>query len=66
MRSTILGPNLFRERSDPRETVWSHDRDGGLTYQLRDTFGSGGAECRGDPELEGGTCELVAVRPEFR
>lgn len=66
MRSTILGPNLFRERWDPRETVWSHDRDGGLTYQLRDTFGSGGAECRGDPEVEGGTCELVAVRPEFR
>jgi hypothetical protein len=65
VRSPYLGgtaPQTF----DPRDTVFSHDRDGGSTYILRDSFGgAGGTECRGDPDVPGGTCELVRLTPDY-
>jgi hypothetical protein len=66
VNSTYVGSRLASTRWDPRRGVWSHDRDGSRTYLLRDDLGSGGTECRGDPEIEGGTCELVAVEADFR
>jgi hypothetical protein len=65
-RSTYVGDDLEQTRFDPRARVFGHDRDGGFTYYLRDTFGpGGGTECRGDPDVPGGTCELVRAVPSF-
>lgn len=64
VRSPYLG-GIAPQTFDPRDAVFSHDRDAGSTYVLRDTFGGGGSECRGDPDVPGGTCELVRLRPEY-
>ena len=54
------GPRIRRAASSG-----AHDRDGGATYLVRDTFGGGGTECRGDPDVPGGTCEVVRAVPAF-
>jgi hypothetical protein len=64
VRSPYFG-GTAPQRWNPGAFVWSHDRDGGATYLLRDTFGGGGTECRGDPDVPGGTCELVRAVPAF-
>ena len=43
--------------------VLSHDRAGGASYLLVD--GQPGSACMGDPEVPGGTCELLALQPAF-
>jgi hypothetical protein len=64
VRSTYVGERR-EDRAGPGGFVWGHDRDAGATYVLRDTFGGGGTECRGDPDVPGGTCELVRTVPTF-
>lgn len=51
-----------RARPPERDTL-SHDRDGGTTYVLVDRQQQSG--CAGDPAVSGGTCELVAVQPDY-
>src|SRR5262249_28567967 len=58
---TPLAPATF----DPVAFVFSADRDAGSTYLVRDTFGGGGSECRGDPDVPGGTCEVVRTQPPY-
>lgn len=50
--------------ADADKTIRAHERDGGVTYLLIDE--TSGTECRGDPEIAGGTCVLRIVRPRFR
>ena len=64
LRSRYTG-DIDPDRAAPGGYVWSHDRDGGATYLVRDTFGGGGTECRGDPDVPGGTCEVVRAVPAF-
>lgn len=65
VRSPYLG-DLDPRTFDPVETVFSHDRDGDVSFLLEDPFGGGGGtECRGDPDVPGGTCELVRLAPDF-
>jgi len=64
-RSSYAGP-FSPSTVDPREAVFSHDRASRSTYLLIDTFGSaGGTECRGDPDVPGGTCLLVRTQPRY-
>jgi hypothetical protein len=66
VRTPYLGA-LDPQTFDPVDTVFSHDRDGELTYMLVDPFGGGGGtECRGDPDVPGGTCRLVRLAPDYR
>jgi len=65
VRSAYVG-DREQTTARPGAFVFSHDRDAGASYLLRDTFGSGGGtECRGDPDVPGGTCELVRTVPTF-
>ena len=64
LRSPYTG-DIDRHRAGPGGYVWSHDRAGGASYLVRDTFGGGGTECRGDPDVPGGTCEVVRAVPAF-
>jgi hypothetical protein len=64
LRSTYAGPQRT-ERFDPRDPVFGHDRAGGATVLVRDLYGTGGTECRGDPDVPGGTCEVVRLDPAF-
>jgi hypothetical protein len=61
-RSPYLG-GTDEQRADPRVLVAAHERDAGTTWILRDT--QPGTECRGDPDVPGGTCEVVALRPAY-
>jgi len=63
-RSQYTGP-LAPATVDPVDFVVSADRDAGFTYLVRDTFGGGGSECRGDPDVPGGTCEVVRTQPAY-
>lgn len=65
VRSPYLG-TLAPATFDPRTVILAHERDAGVTYVLRDTVGEGtGNECRGDPEVPGGTCEIVRLTPPY-
>lgn len=52
------------EGADADKAVLSHDRDGGVDWLLIDE--AAGTDCRGDPEVPGGTCVLRGVGPAFR
>lgn len=52
------------QRADAPAAVLSHDRDAGTHHILEDRLP--GTDCRGDPEVPGGTCSLRALRPVFR
>lgn len=64
-------PELRRYRISTRTTdgadadkaILSHEREGGVTWGLIDE--ASGTECRGEPEVPGGTCVLRLLRPEF-
>lgn len=58
----IVGARNSRPDSarPPETDILAHERAAGTSYVLVDRRGS--AECRGDPEVPGGTCELIALR----
>lgn len=67
----VRRPELSRYRITTQTTdsaqadkaIYSHDRDGRTTWLLVDE--ATGTECRGDPEVPGGTCVLRSVNPLF-
>lgn len=65
-------PELLRHRystgdtdgADADKAILGHARDGGVTWLLLDS--ASGTGCRGDQEVPGGTCVLLATNPSFR
>ncbi len=49
--------------ADADKAILGHERDGGVTWLLIDE--ASGTECRGDPDVPGGTCVLRGVRPRY-
>ncbi len=52
------------EGADAEKAILGHERDHGVNWLLIDE--ASGTDCRGDPEVAGGTCVLRGVRPAFR
>jgi hypothetical protein len=62
LRRYRISTGMIERAAGPR-AVMSHDRDQGTTWLLVDA--QPGTECRGDPDVPGGTCTLSGVQPAF-